>query len=328
MRRHPYVALTALVGASFFLALMTGRYVLTPGRLLAVLQGRPLSPMDAQIFLMIRLPRVLTAMVCGAALSLAGFVYQELFRNPLASPDLLGTSGGASVGAICAILFGSGALALRQSAAMLGGLAAVALALLLAAAIGGNRYMNLVLAGIIVSAAANACIMALKYLADPAQELAAIDYWLMGSYSLASWDKLLSILPWVAAGTAALVLLRHPLQVATLGDEEARTLGLPVRAVRLTCIGAATVLVAASISIGGIVSWVGLLVPHAVRVLFGEHFTENFTETMLAGSALLLLADTAARTISAAELPISVLTTAIGAVCLTAFLIVRRRAQN
>ena len=328
MKKHGWLALALLLAVSFLLSCLWGRYPLSPADLWEILSGQAAGTMKANVFWNIRVARVCLAALCGAALSLAGFAYQGLFRNPLVSPDVLGVSGGASVGAICAILFSGGSLAALQVLSFAGGLATVALSLLLARAIGGNRYFNLILSGVILGALANAAIMAMKYMADPAQELAVIDYWLMGSFHLASWEKLRSAAPLILLAGAVLTLLRYRLKVLTLGDEEAASLGVAVGPVRLACIVCATVLTAASVSVSGIVSWVGLIVPHLVRTVLGEDFEANFFQSILWGAALLLLADTLARSLLPAEIPISILTSLMGAVFLAVFLIRRRRGER
>lgn len=325
MKKRSWIGLALLLAASFLCSLLCGRYPLTLRSLWEILSGQAAGTMRENIFWNARMARTCVAALCGAALSLAGFVYQSLFRNPLVSPDVLGVSGGASVGAICAILFRGGSTAALPLFSFAGGILTVSLSLLLARAIGGNRYFNLIVAGIILSALANAAIMALKYTADPAQQLAVIDYWLMGSFHLAGWDKWkLIALPILAAG-AVLAALRYPLKVLTLGDEEAASLGVAVGPVRLTCIAAATVLVAASVMVSGIVSWVGLIVPHLVRTLLEDRFDANFFQSAVCGASLLLLADTLARSLLPSEIPISILTSLIGAVCLAGFLLRRER---
>lgn len=328
MRKRSWLGLGLLLAVSFLLSCLWGRYPLSPADLWEILSGQAAGTMKANVFWNIRVARVCLAALCGAALSLAGFAYQGLFRNPLVSPDVLGVSGGASVGAICAILFSGGSLAALQVLSFAGGLATVALSLLLARAIGGNRYFNLILSGVILGALANAAIMAMKYMADPAQELAVIDYWLMGSFHLASWEKLRSAAPLILLAGAVLTLLRYRLKVLTLGDEEAASLGVAVGPVRLACIVCATVLTAASVSVSGIVSWVGLIVPHLVRTVLGEDFEANFFQSILWGAALLLLADTLARSLLPAEIPISILSSLMGAVFLAVFLIRRRRGER
>lgn len=328
MRRRSWLGLAALLAASFLLSCLCGRYPLTLSDLWDILSGQAAGTMKENVFWNIRVARTCVTALCGGALSLAGFAYQGLFRNPLVSPDVLGVSGGASVGAICAILFCGGSVAALQLFSFAGGLATVALSLQLARAIGGNRYFNLIVSGIILGALANAAIMALKYMADPTQELAVIDYWLMGSFSLANWDKFRGAAPLILAAGTVLILLRYRLKVLTLGDEEAASLGVAVVPVRLACIGCATVLVAASVSVSGIVSWVGLIVPHLVRSVLGDDFEANFFQSILCGASLLLIADTLARSLLPSEIPISILTSLIGAVFLALFLIQRQRRER
>lgn len=328
MKKHGWIALALLLAASFLLSCLWGRYPLALSDLWEILSGQAAGTMRENVFWNIRVARNCVTALCGAALSLAGFVYQGLFRNPLVSPDVLGVSGGASVGAICAILFCGGSIAALQVFSFLGGILTVALSLLLARAIGGNRYFNLIISGIILGALANAAIMALKYMADPAQELAVIDYWLMGSFHLASWDKLRAVAPLILTAGAVLVLLRYRLKVLTLGDEEAASLGVAVGPVRFTCVICATVLTAASVSVSGIVSWVGLIVPHLVRTVLGDDFEANLFQSILCGAALLLLADTLARSLLPSEIPISILTSLIGAVCLAGFLLHRKKGER
>ena len=328
MGRRSWLGLAALLAASFLLSCLWGRYPLGPADLWEILSGRAAGTMKETVFWNIRVARTCLTAMCGAALSLAGFVYQGLFRNPLVSPDVLGVSGGASVGAICAILFWGESLGALQLFSFAGGLLTVALSLLLARAIGGNRYFNLIISGIILGALANAAIMALKYMADPTQELAVIDYWLMGSFHLASWEKFWSAAPLILTAGGVLVLLRYRLKVLTLGDEEAASLGVAVGPARLACVACATVLAAASVSVSGIVSWVGLIVPHLVRTVLGDDFEANFFQSILCGAALLLLADTLARSLLPSEIPISILTSLLGAAFLAAFLIHRKGGER
>ena len=328
MKRRSFAGLALLLAASFLFSCLCGRYALSFADLWDILSGQAAGSMKENVFWNIRVARTCVTALCGAALALSGFVYQSLFRNPLVSPDVLGVSGGASVGAICAILFWGGSRPALQAFSFAGGLVTVALSLLLARAIGGNRYFNLIVSGIVLSALANAAIMALKYMADPTQQLAVIDYWLMGSFSLASWEKFQSITPPILAAGVVLALLRYRLKVLTLGDEEAASLGVPVKATRLICIAAATVLVAASVTVSGIVSWVGLIVPHLVRSVLGDRFEANFFQSILCGASLLLIADTLARSLLPSEIPISILTSLIGALFLAAFLVHRGRGER
>lgn len=325
MKTRGWIGLLVLLAASFLFSCLCGRYALSLGDLWEILSGQAAGTMKENVFWNIRVARTCVTALCGAGLSLSGFVYQSLFRNPLVSPDVLGVSGGASVGAICAILFCGGSTAALQVFSFAGGILTVLLSLLLARAIGGNRYFNLIVAGIVLGAMANAAIMALKYIADPTKQLAVIDYWLMGSFNLASWKKLWGIAPLILISAAVLAVLRYRLKVLTLGDEDAASLGVAVIPVRIVCITAATVLVAASVTVSGIVSWVGLIVPHLVRALLGNRFDDNFFQAPICGASLLLIADTLARSLLPAEIPISILTSLMGAVFLAAFLLRRGR---
>lgn len=277
--------------------------------------------MKASVFLKIRLPRTVFAGITGAALSISGLVYQELFRNPLVSPDVLGVGGGASAGAVAAIVCGGGVIAVRAFA-LTGGLAVVALALLLAKWIGtgrqtgGERTVGMVLAGIVVKALADAAVMAMKYTADPSRQLPSIDYWLMGSLQNIRWREVLYMLPFALFPLGLLYLLRWRIQVLSFGDDEAKSLGIPVGLVKIICAAAACVPIAAGAAFTGVISWVGLIVPHMVRRLSGEGLMKNFSLCGLAGASFMMLTDTLARSLTAAEIPISILTSAAGAVFL------------
>lgn len=325
MKKRSWIFLLFLLAASFLLSCLCGRYALSLGDLFEILSGRAEGTMKANIFWNVRVARTCVAGVCGAALALSGFVYQGLFSNPLVSPDVMGVSGGASVGAISAILFFGGSAAALRIFAFLGGIITVLLALLLARAIGGGRTFSLVIAGIVLSALMNAAIMSMEYMADPTQQLAVIDYWLMGSYSLCGWEEFFTTAPLCAAGFIVLALLRYRLKVLTLGDQEAISLGVAAAPVKIVCIVAATVLVAACVSVSGIVSWVGLIVPHLVRAILGERFEANLFQSALLGASIMISADTLAHSLLPLEIPISILTSVIGAVCLAVFLVLRRR---
>ena len=244
-------------------------------------------------------------------------------RYPLTAGDLWEIVSGQAAGTMKETIFWN----IRMARTCVTGLCGAALSLLLARAIGGKRYFNLIICGIILGALANAAIMALKYMADPTHQLAVIDYWLMGSFHLASWDQLRAIAPLFLAAGTVLVLLRYRLKVLTLGDEDAASLGVRVVPVRLACVASATVLVAASVSVSGIVSWVGLIVPHLVRSVLGDRFEANFFQSAVCGAALLLAADTLARSLLPSEIPISILTSLIGAVFLALFLFLRRERR-
>lgn len=297
-----------------------GRYPLSLSDIWAVLTDTGESVMDHNVFFKIRLPRTFFVVLSGAALSLAGFVYQGIFKNPLVSPDVLGVSSGASIGAIFGILYFESNVFAIQSLSFIAGILVVLLAVILARWMKGSRIYAMIIAGIIIGAMANSVIMTLKYVADPNRELPAIEYWLMGSFNITGWNHLKIITPIICSSSFLLFLIRWKLQVITLGDEEAQTLGVNVVLIRTIAILCATILVSSVVSVAGVVSWVGLIVPHMTRLIWKESYVENFSLVMLCGSILLLTADLLARTLFSAEIPISILTTFIGSMFLIIFL--------
>lgn len=304
-------------------AAMMGRYRLTAGDIWKICTGTMEYAMKRDVFLKIRLPRIVFAGMAGAALSVSGMVYQEIFGNPLVSPDVMGVSGGACVGAVWAIALGAGPVVV-QAFALSFGLFAVVLSVALARAMGRGRNLYLLLGGIVVKAAADAAVMAFKYMADPAGELAAMEYWLMGSFHSIRWADLKGAALVVIPMLFLLWLLRFPIAVLSLGDEEAMSLGLKAASVKRLCLGAATLLVAATVSVTGIVTWVGLIVPHMARFLTGKSLTGEFGFCAMAGAAFVIWMDTLARTLTEAELPVSILTSAAGGAFLLLVLFRRR----
>ena len=260
----------------------------------------------------IRMPRVLAAAIVGAALAAAGATYQSLFRNPLVSPDILGVSTGASLGAVVGILLGL-PVASIQMAAFGGGLVTVGLVASLARALrGSGDLLVLVLAGIVVGALAGAAIALVKILADPYDQLPAITFWLLGSLAGVKGVDVGPAAVAVALGLAPLVLLRWPIGLLALGDDDARALGVDVARVRLVAIAAATLVTASVVAISGIVGWVGLMIPHTARLLVGSRFDRTLPASALLGAAFLVGVDTLGRTAARIEIPLGVLTAAIG----------------
>lgn len=321
MRKLRLPALGAFALGAVVASLLAGRFELSLSDIFSIISGECEESMKIAVFLKIRLPRTLMAALSGAALSLSGWVYQSIFMNTLVSPDVLGVSGGCSVGAIAAILAGFPA-ALVQTCSLFSGLAAVGITLLLARAIGRHNNVSMLLSGVVVGALANSVIMLLKYTADPTGELSAIEYWLMGSFHAADWSQLLSMLYVVLPGCAAALLISQPVRLLSLGDEEAAALGVPVAPVKYAALAAATAMVAGVVSVAGSVSWLGLIVPHVCRISGGERRATPY-EVCLAGAFLLTIADLLARTLTSGEIPISILTSFMGAVFLMALLAVR-----
>jgi iron complex transport system permease protein len=300
------VALAVLLGMTAF-ALSLGRYPVTLIDLF-----RASDPNASVVLLEIRAPRIGAALLVGAALGAAGAAYQAILRNPLVSPDILGVSSGAALGAVLAMLAGLGAIAV-QVGAFAGGLIAVALVYGIAS--GLRRHdplLALVLTGVVVGTLLASLVSLLKLLADPASQLPAITFWLLGSLSLATPRELGVAAVLLVAGLLPLAALRWRLDLLTLPDEEARTLGeSPVR-LRAVVIGAATLMTAVSVALGGIIGWIGLLVPHAARLLVGPAFARLLPLSMLLGAAFLLAVDTLCRSVTQLELPPGVVTALVG----------------
>nr|WP_051492147.1 iron ABC transporter permease [Roseivivax isoporae] len=291
---------------------MVGPYAIGPLQTVAALIG--LGDPQADIVVnRIRLPRVAGACLVGAALAAAGASYQALFRNPLVSPDILGVSAGAGLGAVAGIFLAL-PVALIQLSAFAGGLVAVAVVMAVAAAVrGGDRVLTLVLTGVVIGALAGAATSLLKVLADPYDQLPAITFWLLGSLASVTSDDILPALPAVALGLVPLVLLRWRINVLSMGDEEARALGIEAARVRLLVIAAATLVTASVTAVAGVVGWVGLVIPHIARMLVGPAFARLLPASALIGAGYLLVVDTAARTLAAIEVPLGILTAVIGA---------------
>ena len=262
----------------------------------------------------VRLPRVILAMMVGCSLSVSGAVYQCVFKNPMASPNILGTSSGAGLGTALAIIFSFGAV-YTQMISFAFGLLAVAITYAISAKIGrrGNLILVFVLTGILVSTVFQALISLVKYTADPYEKLPAITFWLMGSLSTASKNDILIILVPFLLGIVPLFLMRWRLNILSLSDEDIKCLGIDVRNLRLIVIGCSTLLTASCVSVAGIIGWVGLIVPHIARMLVGSNFIALLPSSALIGATYLLLIDDAARGIFKAEIPLSILTALIGA---------------
>ena len=260
----------------------------------------------------LRGPRVIAAILVGAALSAAGAVYQNMFRNPLVSPDILGVSSGAALGAILAIFFALPIIAV-QGFAFAGGLVAVALVYFIGNAVRGHDpILALILTGVVVGTMLGSCIALMKYLADPYNQLPAMTFWLMGSLSSISPADLWVALPLVLLGLLPIFLLRWRMNLLSLSDDEARALGVNVSRLRLIIVTCATLISAAAVAISGIIGWIGLLIPHAARLLVGPEFARLLPLSMVLGACYLLAVDTLARTLAAIEIPPGVLTALIG----------------
>jgi iron complex transport system permease protein len=278
------------------------------------LTGQPsgLTQAAEAVIFNIRGPRVLAAILCGAALAVAGTAFQGLFRNPLVSPDILGASSGAALGAITGIFFSAGVLGI-QALAFGGGLLAVALVYLIGTSIrSGDIVLILVLTGVVVGSLLGAGVGLLKYLADPYNQLPAMTFWLLGSLAGTDRNDLIPLFGPIAFGTAVLLALRWRMNVMSLPEEEARALGLATGPLRIAIVAAATLVTSASVAAAGVIGWVGLIVPHMARFLVGPEFGRLIPTAALLGGGYLLLIDTLARSAAQVEIPLGILTAVIG----------------
>lgn len=309
--------LTGIVAVLAVLAAMVGPYPIAPSDLIAAVFRRltgaqSIGQIDTVLF-EVRLPRILAALLTGAALSAAGAAYQTLFRNPLVSPDILGVSTGAGLGAVIGIFLSLPVLGIQATAFALG-LAVVGLVYGIASMVHGREpILVLVLAGVVVGSLAGAAISLLKILADPYDQLPAIVFWLLGSLSAIRKGEVWGAMPLVLIGLLPLLLLRWRINVLSLGDEEAKSLGVESGRLRLVVIAAATLMTASVVAIVGVIGWVGLVMPHIARMLVGPSFDRLLPTAMLMGAGYLLLVDTLARTLAPVEIPVGILTAIVGA---------------
>lgn len=268
--------------------------------------------LDERVVLLVRAPRVLIAALSGAGLATCGAALQGIFRNPLVSPQILGISSGAAFGGALSILLGYAGVALVGSSFVFG-IVALVIVGLIARIDGRTETATVVLAGIIVGALFSALVSLLQFVADPDSSLPAIVGWLMGSFASATWPRLALAAPAILIGVAGLYLLRFRVNVLSLGDDEARSFGVRVERDRWLFFVLATLTTGAVVAVAGVIGWVGLVVPHAARLLVGSDHRVLVPASALLGGAYLVIIDTISRTATAAEIPLSVLTAIIGA---------------
>ena len=316
------VGLALLMGS--VISFCVGKYPISLGEIRDLLTGGEVKPMTYKVFFTLRVPRTIMALLGGMGLGLAGAVYQNIFKNPLASPDIIGISSGANMGAAIAIVSVSGTMVSIAVGAFTGGLAAVMLVMILVQATRSNATSTYVLAGIIISALANTVIMLLKYYADSESELAAIEYWTMGSLASITASKVWAILPFWAIGFGGLLLLHRQVGLLSLNEEECRSLGVRLSRVRITVLLLSTLLVSSVICVTGLISFAGLIAPHIARMMIRRQNSQTLVLSSLVGGGVLLISDILARTLYAAELPISILTTVIGVPILVWFMCKRK----
>ncbi|WP_297983082.1 iron ABC transporter permease [uncultured Methanobrevibacter sp.] len=311
-----YLLLIVLPIFLFFVSFMLGRYPVAPIDVIKtilspIFPSLAVSPELNSIVFTIRLPRIMAALLVGAALSIAGASFQGIFKNPLVSPDLLGVSMGAGFGAAIAILMNMGN-ALIQLCAFIFGIISVSITYGISKAYKAGGILLLVLSGTAVSAFFNALISGTKFMADPYDKLPQITYWLMGSLSAVNFDKLAMIIIPLVIGIIVILVLRWHLNVLAMGDEEAQSLGLNPNNLRLIIIVACTLVTSAAVSISGIIGWVGLVVPHMTRIIVGPDHKILLPASLSIGASFLLLIDNISRTFISIEIPIGILTAIVG----------------
>jgi iron complex transport system permease protein len=311
-RTASYVIASAALVALTLVAFAVGRYPVSLSELLALVMGESVSANVETIIFQVRGPRVAAALLVGAALAAAGSAYQGMFRNPLVSPDILGVSSGAALGAVVAI-FASLGIAGIQLLAFAGGLIAVGLVYFVGARLRGHDpLLALVLTGIVIGTLLGSGVALVKYLADPYNQLPAITFWLLGSLASISPRELSIAAPLAMLGLVPMLLARWRMNLLSLPDDEARALGVEVRRLRTLVVACATLMTASVVAISGIIGWVGLLIPHAARLLVGPDIGRLLPLAMLMGAGFMLAVDTMCRTLAAIEVPPGVLTALIG----------------
>lgn len=309
------IMLAAILAFGLF-ALCAGQFHIEVSRVFEELFGAGGEVRDNvhTVLFNIRLPRILMALTSGAGLAASGAAFQSLFANPLATPDTLGVANGSSFGAALVILLGGSAFQV-QLGALACGIVAVALVYLVTRSRRSQRtsVLMLILAGMVISSLFSALVSLIKYMADPQDVLPVITFWLLGSFSGITKNSMLLSVPLLLAGTIVIFLLRFRLNVLSLPEEEARSLGVNLKLIRILVVAAASLTTATVVSVCGVIGWVGLLIPHISRMLFGNDNRYVVPFSILAGGLFLLMVDTLARCVSSAEIPVSILTAVIGA---------------
>lgn len=317
-KRHYMLLLIGLMIIVMLISICLGRYFVQINDVIKILISR-IVPIDMtwetveqSVVMNLRLPRIVGAVLVGSALALSGATYQGIFKNPLVSPDLLGVSSGACVGAAVGILLHTGSFWI-QILAFLGGLAAVGLTTGIPRLMRKSSAITLVLAGVIIGGFMNSLIGLLKYLADPETELAEMTYWQLGSIANMTYSDLLSVGPVIIVSSAVLLAMRWRINILSMGENEARTLGMNIRRERGLAILCATMMTASAVCISGTIGWIGLVIPHLARRLAGSDNRRVMPVSCALSGIFLIVIDTVARTLTGTELPLGILTGFIGA---------------
>ena len=308
------------------IALGIGRYFISPADVLEAIAGRftgnyEISDMAYKTVWNLRIPRILLALLVGAGLSTAGCAFQSLFANPLATPDTLGVASGASFGAALGILFGFDMLGMQVTSFLMGALAVTLT--WLGGSGKGKGLSSVVLSGIMMGSLFNALVSLVKYVADAETQLPAITYWLMGGLNSAGYQSLKFGAPAIIIGIVVLYMIRWRMNLLPLSEDEVRSSGINIYTLRIITIVCATMITASCVSMCGQVGWVGLLIPHMCRMKFGSNHLSLLPTSISFGAVFMVIVDTAARTMTASEIPVSILTAVIGA---PFFVILMRRS--
>ncbi len=307
----------AALAFAFLLSLTMGRYAVPFSEAFQIVFSnvfpvtKTWSDISESVVMDLRFPRTVTAALVGAALALSGGTYQSIFKNPMCSPDLLGVSAGACVGAAIAIL-ANGSSALIQGCAFVGGITAVVLTVSIPKLLRNDSTTILILTGVVVGGLMNSVMSMLKYVADTDTKLAEITYWTMGSFATVTIPELLPVLPSILIPMGVILLMRYRLNVLSLGDNEARSLGVNLQRTRGIFIFCSTLISASCVCLAGTIGWVGLIIPHTSRMLVGSDNQRMLPVSMLFGAAFMLVIDIFCRTVSASELRIGILTGLLG----------------
>lgn len=327
----PIAVTAALLTAVVLLALAVGRYNVPLWHVVQILAAQLVPfPVEASgteqnVVLLVRMPRILLALLVGGGLAIGGAALQAIFRNPLVSPEIIGVSAGASFGGALALLLGLGSV-LLVTGSFVFGLVALATLVLITSGRGGTPMLMIVLGGVVTGSFFSALVALVTYIADPNTTLPAIVFWLLGSVSTATFTKVLVALVPVLGGAVVLLALRWRINVLSLGDEDAAALGVQPRPLRWVVLVAVSLIVAGAVAVSGAVSWVGLVIPHLARMWVGPDHRVLLPVSFLLGGAYIVLVDTVARTATAGEIPLGVLTALIGAPVF--FLLLRRNRER
>lgn len=313
-----FFILSVLFILCFFGSFLLGKYPIDPVTLVKVLLAKGIDiprswPSQVETVLFnVRMPRVLMGSIIGGGVACAGAAYQGIFQNPMSSPDILGASNGAGFGAALGLYFSIGYKGVSICAFVFG-LLAVSLVCLVGQKVKANPTLGLILAGIMVGSIFNAGVSFLKLVADPTNTLPAITYWLMGSLASIRVQDAVFAGPMILIGMVPIIFLRWRINVLTMGDEEARTLGVNAKYVRIGVIVCATLITSSAVSVSGMIGWVGLVIPHCARMIVGNDYRIMLPAAILLGSSFMLVVDNFARMLTTSEIPIGILTAFVGA---------------